>query len=224
MNTNNITYAFNNISKTFSDIANEIRTSLKLSQPYTYSDLAPTLESNFNYVSEWYNIINKTISEFDAAKLNISIYSLWSHAFVNCKELTSVNLPGTLIIGSCAFYTCTALSSISLPNVTTIGHSAFRSCTNLSSIDLPNVTTIGAFVFANCIKLMSIYLLGSSVCYMSGRTNTYQTASASNVFSNTPILDSTLTGSFGSIYVPSSLVSEYRNNWNLAFTVRFVGV
>ena len=202
MNTNNITYAFNNISKTFSDIANEIRTSLKLSQPYTYSDLAPTLESNFNYVSEWYNIINKTISEFDAAKLNISIYSLWSHAFVNCKELTSVNLPGTLVIGSCAFYTCTALSSISLPNVTSIMNYAFYDCT----------------------RLMSIYLLGSSVCYMSGRTNTYQTASASNVFSNTPILDSTLTGSFGSIYVPSSLVSEYRNNWNLAFTVRFVGV
>ena len=153
-----------------------------------------------------------------------NVTSIGSAAFYNCNSLSSISIPNVTTIGNSAFGNCSALASISLPNVTTIGHSAFRSCTNLSSIDLPNVTTIGAFVFANCIKLMSIYLLGSSVCYMSGRTNTYQTASASNVFSNTPILDSTLTGSFGSIYVPSSLVSEYRNNWNLAFTVRFVGV
>ena len=62
---------------------------------------------------------------------------------------------------------------------------------------------------------MSLYLLGSSLVILSNK----------NAFSGTPMSLSTYTGSFGSIYVPASLLASYKaaTNWT-TYSKRFVGV
>lgn len=76
----------------------------------------------------------------------------------------------------------------------------------LEEVILPQCTIIKDNAFYNCISLQSLYLLTSSVC----------TLSNSNAFYSTPIENSTYTDSFGSIYVPASLVNSYKaaENWS----------
>lgn len=70
-------------------------------------------------------------------------------AFFNCMQLSSVNVPSSLIaIGDRAFE-WTSLASFNLPsNPMTIGHSAFRISEKLTDINLENVTEIGDDAFS----------------------------------------------------------------------------
>jgi hypothetical protein len=64
--------------------------------------------------------------------------------------------------------------------------------------------------------LTSLYLTGSSLC----------TLAHSNAFGSTPIGGySASTGTYGNIYVPTSLLTSYQNatNWTY-FSSRFVGI
>lgn len=109
-------------------------------------------------------------------------------------------------IGSYAFYKCIALTTASFPNVTDIGNSAFYSCSLLPTVNFPKVTSIGTAAFQYCRSLTTAIFLASSVATMVN----------ANAFNSTPMSNSTYTGSFGSIYVPASLVSAYKSatNWS----------
>ena len=115
-------------------------------------------------------------------------------AFHNCP-LQSISLPNCTFIHSMAFHSQTQLVSISLPNVITIGSDAFAHCTNLTNVTLNNCKRISmeAFVSTN---LTTLTILTSEVCSV-----------ADIVFRDTPIGNGV-----GSIYVPQSLLSEYKNN------------
>ena len=128
-----------------------------------------------------------------------------TEAFRGCFRLTSVNFPNVLSISASAFTNCSALISVDFPNVTNIGSSAFSNCASLTTVKLSNVTNIGSYAFYSCSKLMSVYLLNSMVLPYT-----------SHILTNTPIFTSTYTGSFGSIYVPASLVDSYKtaNGWS----------
>lgn len=116
-------------------------------------------------------------------------------AFNACYSLTQVSLPVCSHIGDYAFQQCNSLSEVSLPVCNHIGKSAFQQCNNLSSIVLPMVTNIEQNAFKDCIMFGQITLGASSVCSISDIT----------LFLNTLISSST-----GSIYVPSSLVNDYK--------------
>jgi len=84
-----------------------------------------------------------------------------NHAFGNCKNLKSIELPEELLtIGSGAFHSCESLTSIVIPDsVMEIGGSAFRSCTSLFSIKLPpGLTRLSAEMIANCTNLGELYI------------------------------------------------------------------
>lgn len=94
--------------------------------------------------------------------------------FYNCKNLSNVKLPSTLVsIGEMVFGECTALVTVNLddlPNLTYIGNKAFQDCTRLTGIvHLPSLTTLGHMSFQNT-KITSVTSLGSI-------TNIYGTAS-----------------------------------------------
>lgn len=151
--------------------------------------------------------------------------SIGAYAFARCSALTIVNFPKVTTIGNYAFEGCAALTtaifpevivvngidgcsaliSVSFPKATKIGMYAFENCTALTSVSFPKVTSIEYSAFANCKKLTSLYLNASSVVTLENL----------GAFYNTPMSKSTLTGSFGSIYVPASLVSAYKSatNW-----------
>ena len=127
--------------------------------------------------------------------------------FVKCKKLISISLPICTYVNKCAFQDCISLESINLPNCSNIKESTFNGCIKLSEAILPKCVTLEIDAFKNCEKLSAVYLLNSSVC-------TYPFFYGP--FDSTPIEDSSYLGYFGSIYVPSSLVSNYKaaNGWS----------
>ena len=142
--------------------------------------------------------------------------SIGDHAFYNCTSLTSVSFPVCTSIDDYAFCTCVNLTSVNFPLCKSIGDNAFYNCTSLTTVSLPICTSISGYTFCRCYNLKSLYLTGSSVCKLS----------ASNAFNSTPIGGySTSAGTYGSIYVPASLLTSYKNatNWTY-FSSRFVGI
>ena len=142
--------------------------------------------------------------------------NIGSSAFHLCSNLTTASFPAATYIGSNAFYLCRKLTTVSFPEVTSIGNSAFYDCSSLPTVSFPVATYIGSSAFYRCYNLKSLYLIGSSVCGLSN----------SNAFTSTPIGGySTSAGTYGSIYVPASLLASYKaaTNWTY-FSSRFVGI
>lgn len=87
-----------------------------------------------------------------------------SNAFIDCGELTSIEIPNSVItIGIAAFENCSKLTSVEIPNgVTTIPIRAFRGCTKLKNINIPNsVTKISDWAFTGCTELEDISIPNS---------------------------------------------------------------
>ena len=73
-----------------------------------------------------------------------------SFAFINCKNLRTLNLPeGLESIGEKAFADCTALNNIDVPSsIKEIGSEAFSGCDNLCNVTMPSTEiTFGIGVF-----------------------------------------------------------------------------
>lgn len=135
-------------------------------------------------------------------------------AFYNCIALPSINLPAAVTVNKLAFQNCSAMTEISIPNLTTLAAQAFQNCYLLSQFTIPaTVSIIQPSTFLNCSALMSLRIEGS----------TLKTLSAANAFGGTPLSVSTLTGNFGSIYVPASLYASYiaATNWK-TYSARMV--
>ena len=149
--------------------------------------------------SAFYNCTSLTFVDFPACT------NIGGSAFNNCTSLTSVSFPNCTTISSYAFSYCTSLTSVSFPACTSIGDLAFRQCISLASVDFPKCSYIGRYAFESCTSLTSVVLRCPSVAILSN----------ANAFTSTPMSISTLTGSFGSIYVPASLVDAYKTatNW-----------
>jgi len=65
-----------------------------------------------------------------------TVTEIYMYAFINCKLLTSITIPGTVRrIGEKAFYGCSSLTSIDIPNsVEEIDYSAFEGCSSLAKV------------------------------------------------------------------------------------------
>ena len=143
--------------------------------------------------------------------------SIGSSAFAYCSRLSTASFPSCTSIESNAFASCTYLQTVSFPSCARIGSSAFYNCTHLQTLSFPACINIGASVFGRCFNFVSLYLLGSSLVSLVN----------SNAFLSTPIAGYTTStgGVYGSIYVPSSLLSSYKTatNWTY-FSSRIVGI
>lgn len=165
-----------------------------------------------------------------------NLVTISDYAFNNCSMLSSINMPNIEgVISQYAFASCN-LPSISLSKVSKFNSSCFQSnynmsiatfaigavalqkafanCSKLQQVTFGSASSLAASAFLNCSRLESVYLSGSTVA-------TLQTTT----FSSTPITNSTYLGRFGSVYVPSSLLSSYQSATNWAnISSRIVGV
>ena len=94
-------------------------------------------------------------------RLGKPVTRIYSEAFMNCEDITSVIIPDSVkYISSRAFYSCDDLKNVTLGNgVTYIGDYAFGMDQRLNNIIIPNsVTTIGAFAFERCISFTEIII------------------------------------------------------------------
>ena len=127
-------------------------------------------------------------------------------AFKNCSNLNSIGFPNCTNISNSAFYSCNSLTTINFPNCSTVGDGAFQYCVNLTTASFSNCTTIGYSAFQYCYNLRTLYLTGSSLCKLLNP----------QALDSTPIGGySASAGTYGSIYVPASLVASYKaaTNW-----------
>lgn len=144
-------------------------------------------------------------------------------AFENTK-ITNINLSKCTVIKDRAFARNALLTTAILPACTTLSGSdangtwsqTFVQCENLTMASLAKCSQLNEGTFTNCHNLISLYL-GS---------NKLVTLPNAAVFYNTPISTSSYTGTYGSIYVPSSpasLITQYKNNTNWGvYADRFV--
>ena len=142
--------------------------------------------------------------------------NLGTYAFYACYYLSTAKFPKISSIWDYTFAYCSRLKTTSFPSCINIGLYAFSACKSLATISFPVCQSISSSVFNNCVRLKSLYLMSTSVV----------TLANSNAFTSTPIGGySTTAGTFGSIYVPSSLLASYKaaTNWTY-FSSRFVGV
>lgn len=131
--------------------------------------------------------------------------TIGSAAFSFCSRLTNANFPVCENIGSSAFANCSSLQYVNLPVCKFIYLSAFHDCTSLTEINLPVLSSVYGDLFRGCTSLTKVVLGYSRVAPLGNIS----------AFASTPMSVSTLTGSFGSIYVPASLVDAYKSatNW-----------
>lgn len=130
--------------------------------------------------------------------------------FSHCSNLQEISLPNIETLGNYSFQTCSSLTTVFLPKLTVLKERIFHNCAKLTILDFPLVTSIEALAFQNCLKLSHLILRSETVCSLA-----YNSA-----FQTTPIESGT-----GYIYVPSSLVDNYKaaNNWsNFADQIRAI--
>lgn len=115
---------------------------------------------------------NPLAKENDVRSITLpnSIKHIGKNAFSGAKNMTSIEIPGEVIIEKYAFEDCAQLRKILIKdfiaesgdiaeNGTTIGEGAFKGCTSLDSVILPNsVNTIRANAFQNCSQLKEIVI------------------------------------------------------------------
>lgn len=139
------------------------------------------------------------------------------YAFYYCRNLTSVSLPKLTYLYQYTFYWCPKLAVINLPSCSYVGPYAFQACSVLSLISIPICISISTGAFSNCYNLLSLYLNNVSMV----------TTLSTSAFNSTPIGGYTTStgGVYGSVYVPSSLLTSFKTatNW-AAISDRIVGV
>ena len=87
------------------------------------------------------------------------VVGIGENAFLNCKVLKSVTIPGSVgRISAFAFSACSSLDDVKLSKgLVSIGRRAFESCTGLTSVTFPDsVTSIGEKAFSGCTSLTDI--------------------------------------------------------------------
>lgn len=89
------------------------------------------------------------------------LQTIGNSAFLNCKNITDIVIPGTVIsIGQSAFQNCSSLVSVEIQEgVTVLSLACFSHCPLLSTVWLPNsVNKICELVFDGCPVLRDLYL------------------------------------------------------------------
>ena len=127
-----------------------------------------------------------------------SVTDICDNAFMNASYLQTVSFTSVINIGADAFSYCYSLEDINLPIVKNIGYDAFENCSALQKIDLPVVEHIDSYAFYGCSSLDTVIIRNvDNVCELSNI----------DAFEGTIIANSE---DEGYIYVPSSLVEQYK--------------
>ena len=134
---------------------------------------------------------------------NTRMTKVGDYAFAYCYSLEAVEMQRCISIGPYAFSSCSALASISFPACEHIGTYAFKNCSSLTSISFPACSYISLGAFEGCSNLISVNLTGS--IFVSIDEYPFPSTS-SDAFTTS-----------GKIYVPASLVDQYKSATNWAY-------
>ena len=111
---------------------------------------------------------------FDAVesiKLSSEVETIGEKAFFNCKNLTTVDMPGVKTVGMSAFQNCSSLTNVTLTGTTNIGSHAFDSCTALTKLSILSSgkdLEISRGGFSGCTNLQKVQISAKSISLKGG--------------------------------------------------------
>lgn len=129
------------------------------------------------------------------------------YTFSNCFKLKHFYSPLVTMFGSSAFFQCKELPSICHYKYAGFQSGACYGCQKLSLVKVrTNIIASNAFMY--CYSLSQLMLLNYGLSTLATLQNT-------NAFMGTPLSTSASLGYFGSIYVPASMIEDYKSatNW-----------
>lgn len=161
---------------------------------------------------------------------NDRVSKIKSYTFAWCYDLTEVSFPNVTFVDEHAFYCCHILGNVEMPLVATIGNYAFSECQRLDTVTFPKAQTIrdGAFyndrylieanlpevgyikpkAFECCSRLKKVFISQTnSVCSLAS-TNVFNYCY--HILGTTDTSDNPSGLKDGYIYVPASLLSQYK--------------
>lgn len=113
----------------------------------TYDDA-----SRVSNISTWFK--DSTIKSFEELEYFTNVKTLYSQAFMNCKNLTIVTSSHiTLMSGDYHFHSCSSLREVRIPNCTNIANCDFQQVSSLQILEINAVKTIGGYSLHKCINL-----------------------------------------------------------------------
>ena len=174
--------------------------------------------------------------------INVSlpqVKSIGANAFYHCDSLINISLPLVTSIGADAFYYCGSLKSITAPLVEELKSYAFYGCGlescsfpnllgirdkcfynnyNLRELDLPNIKYIGSYAFSNCYSLIKVFI--GNACVLNS-TNAFDKCyhilgTTDSTYNPEGLKD-------GYIYVPASLLANYKGSWGNLIATQIIG-
>lgn len=134
------------------------------------------------------------------------VTKIGDNCFAYCRALQTISLPSLEIAGDQAIQGCNLIKTIELPNLKEVKLGLFRICSSLEKVYIPKVTNIHSQAFQGCSSLKEIIITQAEIICELENTD---------AFKNTPITEGT-----GFIYVPDSLVEDYKQttNWTVYAT------
>lgn len=137
-------------------------------QAFEYCPLSSFDFTKITEIEGW--AFGHTLLKSVYAPLLISLDS----AFINCRQLESVDLPQLSTLESYTFNACANLKTINIPKLTYIGSGVFANCRGLKSIYFPNVSYLGEDAFVQCEYLLSVRLPKITAIYHNTFRNCYK--------------------------------------------------
>jgi hypothetical protein len=129
-------------------------TSIKI--PASVVEIESQDSNNYYSYGAFENCLSLTTVEFASGS---ACTKIGNKAFYNCKELTSLDIPASVIeLGNQCFMYCTGFTTFTVPaTVTKLGTELFKNCTGLTDIVLNTMTTsLPASMLEGCTGLTAI--------------------------------------------------------------------
>lgn len=195
------------------ELANSLTGQYKLVE----KDIVLDPAANPNYTYGFENSVDEDTKEISVIR-NIKV-STKVNAIIN-KSVTTYTNNKVRTIGQYAFYSCNKLTDADFPKATTIDNYAFSYCSMLANINIPLATNIGQMAFNNCYSLVKVFISQKeSVCShcSDAFTNCYHILGTTDPTYNPGGLKD------GYIYVPASLLTNYKRSWSSELTTQIIG-
>ena len=138
--------------------------------------------------------------------------SLFSSAFYGCTALINIEIPLVTTIYEYAFQNSN-LKTVTFPKVRSLSQNVFYDNVNLREANLPQLHSIDTGTFYNCARLIKIFISQTDkVCtliHKNAFTKCYHILGTGHEIYNPRAIKD------GYIYVPASLLSQYKvaQNW-----------
>lgn len=154
-------------------------------------------------------LLDGSITEIES-----DITYLNQYAFAYRQKLVTVNFPKLTSCGNYIFTNCIGMVTANIPIITTVVNSMFFRCLRLNTAIVPNATSIKNSSFANCFALTKL-IIGTNLTTVANLEHTSAFSNCSHILGTTDATYNPTGAKDGYIYVPLSLVADYRSatNW-----------